>query len=108
MVQQRAEDGLDGALPHPPQGLSPAALLALPRALTRADRPRRRWCAWGVCTSPSRCNLLEIVLFFGLAAQRCLVTKELPTEAHEETETPLLTLSFFLGFLLFLLLGMLA
>ena len=36
------------------------------------------------------------------------VTEELLTEAHEETETPLLTLAFFVGFLLFLLLGMVA
>lgn len=53
-------------------------------------------------------NLLEIVLSFGLAALLFLVTEELLTEAHEETETPLLTLSFFVGFLLFLLLGMIA
>ncbi len=53
-------------------------------------------------------NLLEIVLSFGLAALLFLVTEELLTEAHEEAETPLLTLSFFVGFLLFLLLGMVA
>ncbi|OGX91666.1 transporter [Hymenobacter coccineus] len=53
-------------------------------------------------------NLLEIVLSFGLAALLFLVTEELLTEAHEETETPLLTLAFFVGFLLFLLLGMVA
>jgi ZIP family zinc transporter len=53
-------------------------------------------------------NLLEIVLSFGLAALLFLVTEELLTEAHEETDTPLLTLSFFVGFLLFLLLGMVA
>ena len=53
-------------------------------------------------------NLLEIVLSFGLAALLFLVTEELLTEAHEEAETPLLTLSFFIGFLLFLLLGMVA
>jgi ZIP family zinc transporter len=53
-------------------------------------------------------NLLEIVLSFGLAALLFLVTEELLTEAHEETETPLLTLAFFVGFLLFLLLGMIA
>ncbi|SNS00406.1 zinc transporter, ZIP family [Hymenobacter mucosus] len=53
-------------------------------------------------------NLLEIVLSFGLAALLFLVTEELLTEAHEETETPLLTLAFFIGFLLFLLLGMVA
>ena len=53
-------------------------------------------------------NLLEIVLSFGLAALLFLVTEELLTEAHEETETPLLTLAFFVGFLLFLILGMVA
>jgi ZIP family zinc transporter len=53
-------------------------------------------------------NLLEIVLSFGLAALLFLVTEELLTEAHEETETPLLTLAFFVGFLLFMLLGMVA
>ncbi len=53
-------------------------------------------------------NLLEIVLSFGLAALLFLVTEELLTEAHEEAETPLLTLAFFVGFLLFLILGMVA
>ncbi len=53
-------------------------------------------------------NLLEIVLSFCLAVLLFLVTEELLTEAHEETETPLLTLAFFVGFLLFLLLGMVA
>lgn len=53
-------------------------------------------------------NLLEIVLSFGLAALLFLVTEELLIEAHEEIETPLLTLAFFVGFLLFLLLGMIA
>lgn len=53
-------------------------------------------------------NVLEIVLSFGLAALLFLVTEELLTEAHEEAETPPLTLAFFVGFLLFLLLGMVA
>ena len=53
-------------------------------------------------------NMLEIVLSFGLAALLFLVTEELLTEAHEEPETPLMTLAFFVGFLLFLLLGMIA
>ncbi len=39
-------------------------------------------------------NLLETVLSFGLAALLFLVTEELLTEAHEETETPLLTWPF--------------
>lgn len=51
-------------------------------------------------------HALELVLSFGLAALLFLVTEELLTEAHEAEETPLLTLAFFGGFLLFLLLGM--
>jgi ZIP family zinc transporter len=51
-------------------------------------------------------NLLEIVLSFGLAALLFLVTEELLTEAHEEEESPWLTSAFFVGFLLFLILGM--
>ncbi len=49
---------------------------------------------------------LEIVLSFGLAALLFLVTEELLVEAHEEPETPLATATFFAGFLLFLVLGM--
>lgn len=50
--------------------------------------------------------LLEIVLSFGLAALLYLVTEELLVEAHEDPETPLITATFFAGFLLFLILGM--
>ena len=53
-----------------------------------------------------RGEALELVLSFGLAALLFLVTEELLVEAHEEAETPLLTATFFGGFLLFLLLGM--
>jgi ZIP family zinc transporter len=35
-----------------------------------------------------------------------LVTEELLVEAHKEPETPLATGMFFIGFLIFLLLGM--
>jgi zinc transporter, ZIP family len=49
---------------------------------------------------------LETVLSFGLAALLFLVTEELLVEAHEEPETPLITSTFFVGFLLFLILGM--
>lgn len=52
-------------------------------------------------------SILEIVLSFGLAALLYLVTEELLVEAHEEPETPLSTATFFGGFLLFLILGML-
>jgi ZIP family zinc transporter len=48
------------------------------------------------------------VLAFGAAALMFLVTEELLTEAHEEKETPLLTATFFAGFLAFLILGMVA
>ena len=50
---------------------------------------------------------LEIVLSFGLSALLFLVTEELLVEAHEEKETPLHTASFFLGFLVLLILDML-
>jgi ZIP family zinc transporter len=51
---------------------------------------------------------LAIMLAFGSAALLFLVTEELLVEAHEEPETPVLTATFFVGFLLFLLLGMAA
>lgn len=51
-------------------------------------------------------ELLELLLSFGLAALLFLVTEELLTEAHEEKESPIQTACFFLGFLLFLILGM--
>ena len=50
--------------------------------------------------------ILEIVLSFGLAALLYLVTEELLVEAHKEPETPLATGMFFVGFLVFLLFGM--
>ena len=53
-------------------------------------------------------NVMELVLAFGLAALLFLVTEELLTEAHDEPESPWLTSAFFVGFLLFLLLGMVA
>ncbi|WP_138994287.1 ZIP family metal transporter [Larkinella sp. C7] len=51
---------------------------------------------------------LDIVLSFGLAALLFLVTEELLVEAHEGPEKPWLTATFFAGFLLFLILGMVA
>ncbi|ELY1978435.1 ZIP family metal transporter [Flavobacterium psychrophilum] len=51
---------------------------------------------------------LELVLSFGLAALLFLVIEELLTEAHEEKETLLQTSMFFIGFLIFLLIGMIA
>lgn len=49
---------------------------------------------------------LQLVLSFGLAALLYLVTEELLVEAHEVPETPLTTAMFFVGFLAFLILGM--
>ncbi len=48
---------------------------------------------------------MELVLSFGLAALLFLVVEELLVEAHEVPETPLITSTFFAGFLLFLILG---
>ncbi|HNP24880.1 MAG TPA: hypothetical protein PKM63_22665 [Panacibacter sp.] len=52
-------------------------------------------------------SAMEIVLSFGLSALLFLVTEELLMEAHEEKETVWHTSAFFVGFLLFLILGML-
>ena len=49
---------------------------------------------------------MELVLSFGLAALLFLVVEELLVEAHEVPETPLITSTFFAGFLLFLVIGM--
>lgn len=51
-------------------------------------------------------SAMEIVLSFGLSALLFLVTEELLTEAHKEKETVWHTSAFFIGFLLFLILGM--
>ncbi|MBN9392320.1 MAG: transporter [Chloroflexi bacterium] len=51
-------------------------------------------------------NLLEAVLAFGVAALLYLVTEELLVEAHEVPETPLITATFFIGFLLLLVVTM--
>jgi ZIP family zinc transporter len=52
-------------------------------------------------------EMMEVVLSFGLSALLFLVTEELLIEAHEEKETLWHTSSFFGGFLLFLIFGML-
>lgn len=49
---------------------------------------------------------MEAVLSFGLAALLYLVTEELLREAHEERETATGTAMFFVGFLIFLVVGM--
>lgn len=49
---------------------------------------------------------MELVLSFGLSALLYLVTEELLVEAHSEEDKPLYTATFFLGFLIFLVLGM--
>jgi len=51
---------------------------------------------------------LEIVLSFGAAALMYLVVEELLTEAHEVQETPLITVSFFAGFVALYLLELMA
>lgn len=45
---------------------------------------------------------ISVVLGFATAALLYLVTEELLAEAHETTETPLLTAAFFIGFITFL------
>lgn len=49
---------------------------------------------------------MEMVLSFGLSALLYLVTEELLVEAHSEEDKPIYTATFFLGFLVFLILGM--
>ena len=51
-------------------------------------------------------NWMELVLSFGLSALLYLVTEELLVQAHEEEDKPMYTFTFFLGFLVFLILGM--
>ena len=53
-------------------------------------------------------GIMTAVLAFGCAALLYLVTEELLVEAHEVPETAATTTMFFAGFLLFLVLGMLA
>lgn len=53
-------------------------------------------------------SAMELVLSFGLSALLFLVTEELLIEAHEEEESVWHTGIFFGGFLLFLILGMIA
>lgn len=49
---------------------------------------------------------MEMVLSFGLSALLYLVVEELLVEAHSEEDKPIYTATFFLGFLIFLILGM--
>lgn len=51
-------------------------------------------------------EVLETLLSFGLAALLYLVTEELLVEAHEIEEKSYMTLSFFTGFLIFVMIGM--
>jgi len=50
---------------------------------------------------------IDALLAFGVAALLYLVTEELLVEAHEETETPVQTAMFFLGFILLFMIDML-
>ena len=52
-------------------------------------------------------HTLAGVLSFGCAALLFLVTEELLIEAHESADTAFTTTMFFVGLLIFLLLGML-
>lgn len=52
-------------------------------------------------------QVLDAVMSFGVAALLYLVTEELLTEAHEVSETPLLTSMFFVGFIALLIIEML-
>lgn len=52
-------------------------------------------------------NVFDAFLAFGVAALLYLVTEELLVEAHEVPETPMITSSFFGGFLLLLIINML-
>lgn len=52
--------------------------------------------------------LMEAILAFGAAALLFLVTEELLVEAHEMPDTPLITSMFFAGFLVLLIIEMLA
>lgn len=52
-------------------------------------------------------TVLDAALSFGLAALLYLVTEELLVEAHETSETPLLTAMFFVGFIVLLVIEML-
>jgi len=51
-------------------------------------------------------TVLELILSFGSAALLFLVTEELLVEAHEQKERAFYTASFFAGFLIFMVLGM--
>ena len=53
-------------------------------------------------------SALEVVLSFGAAALLYLVTEELLVEAHEVPDTPLITASFFVGFLVLFVIEMIA
>lgn len=50
--------------------------------------------------------VITYILAFGLSALMYLVTEELLVEAHESTDTPLNTATFFVGFFIFLLLSL--
>ena len=81
-------------------GLDPDMVLILPRVLALVIT--------GFVTARSTGLEPGTVAMFGAAALLFLVTEELLVEAHEEPETPLLTTTFFAGFLLILILGMYA
>jgi ZIP family zinc transporter len=54
----------------------------------------------GFATTGAAPAVLAAILGFGVAALLYLVTEELLVEAHETADTPLITATFFLGFLI--------
>jgi ZIP family zinc transporter len=59
----------------------------------------------GFATAGASAPVLAAILGFGVAALLYLVTEELLVEAHQTDDTPLVTATFFLGFLIPLILA---
>ncbi len=59
----------------------------------------------GFATIGATPAVLAAILGFGVSALLYLVTEELLVEAHETADTPLITATFFLGFLIPLVLA---
>jgi ZIP family zinc transporter len=59
----------------------------------------------GFATTGASPAVLAAILGFGVSALLYLVTEELLVEAHETADTPLITATFFLGFLIPLVLA---
>lgn len=85
-------------------GSSPGRSVALIAALSLLVVAGALFGLGGVQALPE--PLVEVALSFGLAALLFLVTEELLVEAHETEETLAGTACFFVGFLFFLVIGM--